>query len=965
LIFAEDEMTIRRHLLLVLLVVCIPGAALGQRTTTGTIIGKVVDSSGAVLPGVTITLKSPEALGQFTGLTDGQGLYRVTNLPPATYDIRTELSGFQTVIRKASVRLNAVTEVDFTLSVGAVSETVTVTAESPIVDPERAGLSVNINNLALTTLPVTTNRRFQDAWLVVPGLVVNPATQEISGLSSERRTSLDGADVTDPYGGDIFAVNLNYDAIQDVEVKALGAEASDGTSMAGQYMNIVTKSGGNDFHGSAALFVIPQRFNGSNVQDIPANRREDYQPDLTLGGPIMRDKVWFFAAYRRVQTNQTFNNAAVPVERRGNLWFAKGTMQLRNGHRLQVSWQYDRTVQADAIFRGTVAPNRNLGLVTSSTTSGLGSSVPQNVAPSALGTLIKGGPLASFNYNWVVSSSKVFQMVGSFMVNKPNDLQPNDGQALMPTKIIQSNPAGIILGNLTTVAVEGGFGAVDTSHRSMTYLSPSMTFFVNDKLGSHEFRGGADLYPKIDNRTSSSLAPVEFYFRPPGTTGGADVLFERDILRGFDGGTTVTNDAYERYYGAYFQDRWKPTSRVAVKAGVRVETTSIFTADRQKVLGAFLPAALPTNPADREFHQNVAMPNFGISFNADKWGVFRGTAQRSYEWLDLGGGDGTSHAPNVLATDVYRASPRNSPTLNQVLPGGFPVGTAFGDMKDGSIRNGRTYVNEFSGSWEHPLPRSSSFSTTFLWRRYWDYQSGDDLNVIRDPKTGALIDRPFPAFDSVINTYNPNYTWQQNRSLQLLYTKAFAGKWGVNANYSYLLQSIVRTRWNPTRDTLQFYGISPDDVLSERTSPRHHARFSGFAKLPYDVTLSLFYSYSQGGRFNVMTGDFPLNASAPRVVLSNGRAVSDPFFNIAYPVARKNDVNMLKADDAHLVNLRIQKSVRLPGGHKVDVSGDLFNLFNNAAATGFQSADMRSSLFGQPTNYVPGRVGQIGVRMTF
>jgi hypothetical protein len=248
-------MVARFRPLWVLVLVCLPAAAFAQRTTTGTIIGKVLDSSGGVLPGVTISLKSPEALGQFTAVTGGDGVYRVTNLPPATYDIRAELSGFQSVIRTAPVRLNAVTEVDFILSVGSVSETVMVTAESPIVDPERAGLSVNINSQALTTVPVTTNRRFQDAWLVV---------------------------------------NLNYDAIQDVEVKALGAEASDGSSMVGQYMNIVTKSGGNTFHGSAALFVIPQGLNGSNVEGIPANRREDYQPDLTLGGPIVRDNVWFF-----------------------------------------------------------------------------------------------------------------------------------------------------------------------------------------------------------------------------------------------------------------------------------------------------------------------------------------------------------------------------------------------------------------------------------------------------------------------------------------------------------------------------------------------------------------------------------------------------------------------------------------------------------------------------------------------
>src|SRR6266568_8516368 len=432
-------MRVRPRSALVLAFALLPALAFGQRTTTGTIAGKIIDSSGAVMPGVTISVSSPEALGQFSAVTDAQGVYRITNLPPATYDIRAELASFQTIIRKETVRLNAVTEVNFTMAVGSVAETVTVSGASPIVDTERAGLSVNLNSQALTSVPVTTSRRFQDAWLVVPGVNINPATQELTG--SERRTSLDGADVTDPYGGDIFAVNLNYDAIQDVEVKALGAEAADGSSMVGQFMNIVTKSGGNQFHGSAAFFVIPQNLNGTNVQSIPANRRKDFQPDLTLGGPVRRDKVWFFMAYRRVQTDQTFNNAPVPVERRGNLWFVKGTTQLTSNHRLQASLQYDRTIQANAIFRGTVAPNRNLGLLTSGTTVGtLSTATPQIVAPSAFGTLIKGGPLASFNYNWVMSSTRLFQFVGSVMFNKPNDIQPLDGQGLIPTKVIQTNP---------------------------------------------------------------------------------------------------------------------------------------------------------------------------------------------------------------------------------------------------------------------------------------------------------------------------------------------------------------------------------------------------------------------------------------------------------------------------------------------------------------------------------------------
>ena len=945
----------------------VPVLAFAQRTTTGTVTGRIVDANGGVLPGVTVTLKSPEALGLFSGVTDATGTYRVSNLPPATYEIRAELEGFQVMVRQETVRLGGVTQVDMTLTIGSLAETVTVQGESPLVDPERAGLSVNINNLALTSVPVTTNRRFQDVWLMVPGIYVRPDSQEATG--SERRTSVDGMDVTDPFGGDIFAVNLNYEAIQDVEIKALGAEASDGASMVGQFMNVVTKSGGNDLHGSAAFFMIPKRFNDSNVEGIAPNNRRDIQPDSTLGGPILRNRIWFFGSYRRIQQDQTVNNAPVPRERRGNLYFVKVTSQLRTNHRLATTFQYDRTIAKSAVIRGTVEPGRTFA----SLTSGISSATMQISSPSAFGTRVTGGPLVGANYNWVMSNTRLFQFVASWMVSKPSNAEPDNGAPLGPTKIIQTNAAGNIAGNLTTIAQEGSFGAIDTADRSMLYLAPSMTFYVN-RYGSHEFRGGADLYPFIRNVTGSDVQPVEFYYRPPGTTGNADVLFERRTLRNFEGtGATIQNEAYERHYAFYFQDRWKPTAHISVKAGVRIETNSIFTKDRQAVLGPRLPTNFPTNTADKEFHQTVGMPNVGIAWEAGKVGVFRATALRSYEWLDLGGGDGTSHAPYVLTTDTFRANPRTvAPVLNETLPGQFALGVNYGDAKDGSIHNGRTYVNEFSGSWERPLPGTSSLGVTFLWRRNWDYQSGDDQNLIRDPVTGAFLGRPFPDFDTVRNTYNPNYTWQQNRSINFLYTKNFAGAWGINSAYWYLISSRDRTRWNPTTDTLQFQGFSPEDDNTDWTNPRHSARLSTFVRLPFTTTFSVFYTYSQGRRLDVLTGDFPLNATAPRIVLSNGRAVADPFFNTTtagsstgYPRARRRDVDMLRTDDSHLVNLRVQKTIALPNRLKIDLSADVFNLFNSGASIGFLSVDDRASNFGVRDSFVAARVGQIGARLTF
>jgi hypothetical protein len=933
----------------------LPGLVLAQATGTGTVTGRVVDTSGGVLPGVTVTLRSPEALGQFTAVTDATGTYRVANLLPATYEARFELDGFQTVVQKVTVRVNTTVMLDATMTVGAITETVTVTGEAPIVDSERAGLAVNINNQALTSLPVSTQRRYQDIWALVPGVYVRPDQTDInpsvnSRGTSENSTKLDGMDVTDPYGGGVFSVSFNYDAIQDIQVKTLGAEAEDG-SRTGGFMTIVTKSGSNELHGSAAVFVIPQRFNDSNVTGFPPNQRKDVQPDFTLGGPVTRDRIWFFGAYRRVQEDQTLANAPVPRKRRGHYVYSKGTAQLSNDHRVQVSFQWDRTTAHNAVIRSSATGG-------TSASSGLSGATPQLALPEAFGDSVTGGPLLGGNYTWVMRSNVLFQFIASWMVNKPQNVEPAADFGV--TRVIQSNPAGNIAASLTTIAQEGSLGVRTTDDRSMLYLYPSVSYTVT-RWGTHDFKVGAEIYPFLRNKVRRDIRPVELYFRPPGTTGGSDILFERQTFRSLAGtGSEVYNEAWENIYAGYFQDRWKPRPNISVKAGFRVDSNRIYTRDREKVLTPMLPPGFPTKTADKEFDQTTFAPNAGIAYDAGRWGVFRGTAGRYYEWLDLGGGDGTVHFPYVVATDVLRASPRTlAPTLNQQLLGAFPIGVNYGDG------NKKTYTNEFSIAWEKSLPATSSIGVTFLLKRTWDFQGADDMNIIRDPATGAFLGRPFPDYDAVLRTYTPNYSFQQFRSLQLLYTKNFAGGWGVLANYWYAIhQSIVR-KFNPTRDILQYKGFTEDELTNDWVSPRHQARVSAFARLPYGFSVSGFYSFTQGPRSDVLTGEFPLGAAAPRVTLSNGRSVADPFFNPSYPRAGRRGVDMLKADNVHLVNLRVQKTFRFGAERRLELSADAFNLFNTDAAFGFLSVDERSANFGKPTNTVPARVAQAGVRFVF
>ena len=823
-----------------------PAAASAQRATTGTVTGKVVDSSGAVLPGATITLQSSEALGQFTAISDANGSFRIANLPPATYDMKAELSGFQTLIRKETVRLNGVLDVEFTLSVGSVAETVTVIGQSPIVDPERAGLSVNISNKALTSVPVTTNRRFQDAWLVVPGVAINPATLELTG--SERRTSMDGADVTDPYGGDIFSVNLNYDAVQEVEIKALGAEAADGSSMVGQFMNIVTKSGGNDLHGSAAFFMIPQSFNTSNVSGIAANQRKDFQPDTTLGGPIMRNKVWFFGSYRRVQRDQTFNNAPVPVQNRGNLWFLKVTTQLNNNQRLQVSVQYDRVIQENAVVRGLVGPGPDDRIdVGRDRDQRLGDKRSADANRQSFGVRDAGqrrtaGQLQlqlgdELEQGVSVRRQLHVQQAERLPAERQHGAHSDEGDSEQPDgkhprQLDHDRARRRIRGHRHLASLDDLSVAVDDAGRE-----PSRRARVPRRRGSvseHRERHAARRRRRSSGTSVRRAPPAARTCSSSGISCAASTGRRR---RCRTRRTSMPTRRTSRIAGSRrrrFRSRRASASR----------TTESSPRTARKCWARFSPTGVPTNTSDEEFHQWVTMPNFGIAYNAEHWGVFRATANRGYEWLDLGGGDGTSHAPYVLATDVFRANPAHQRYAQPEFARRLSAGAEF--RRHGRRQHPqRTHLRErvlgqlgtpaaAQQLVQHHLRVAAKLGLSER-RRFERHPQSDD---------GRAVGRPFPQYDTIRNTYNPNYTWQEQRSLQFLFTRNFVGSWGMNANYSYIMASTFRTRWNPTSDTLQFYGISPEDVTSQRTAPRNHGRVSTFVRLPFDTTFSAFYIYT-------------------------------------------------------------------------------------------------------------------------
>ena len=282
---------------------------------TGSVSGTVKDESGAVLPGVTVTVRGGRLPAEGQSVTSSpSGDYRVALLPPGAYSVEAKLPSFANQVRKSvEVAIDAETRVDFVLRPSGREESVDVVAEPPVVDTRRSEVSTRITETAIDALPLN-GREFVDLVKLVPG--ATPATGGAPGgdldqisIFGERTAALsflvDGADNNNPLTGGPF-VRYTQDSIQEFEVITTGYEAQFGRAQGG-VTNIVTRSGSNDWQASAFLFARNDALDSSNIPDQDAPKLERYQWGGTVGGPVKRDKVFFFGAFEKLDETRGIN----------------------------------------------------------------------------------------------------------------------------------------------------------------------------------------------------------------------------------------------------------------------------------------------------------------------------------------------------------------------------------------------------------------------------------------------------------------------------------------------------------------------------------------------------------------------------------------------------------------------------------------------------------------------------------
>ncbi len=315
-----------------LLVLCFCFSLYGQ-ILTGSIMGTVTDEENAPLPGVAVEVQGSALIGgPRSTITSDRGLYRFGNLPPGTYRLTFYLEGFQKVNREGViVRVDTTATENIALTMATLEESVTVLAETPVVDVTKSGISTNWQSEMMDNLPLL-RYTFFDLVNSTPGVWSHGGDTSASrsvayGSSSESNTYLfDGVDTTSPDYGAGWSW-LNPDVVEEIQVIGIGGKAEYGNFM-GATVNIVTKTGGNEFRGQVGGLLQTNGLTGENskeyIQDLidngyigederyPYNREQFYDISFQLGGPILRDKIWFFvAAWKQ---NDAWSEVGLPPE---------------------------------------------------------------------------------------------------------------------------------------------------------------------------------------------------------------------------------------------------------------------------------------------------------------------------------------------------------------------------------------------------------------------------------------------------------------------------------------------------------------------------------------------------------------------------------------------------------------------------------------------------------------------------
>ncbi|MBA3886241.1 MAG: TonB-dependent receptor [Acidobacteria bacterium] len=545
--------------LVVALALLASGTAYGQGVQTGVLTGTVSDSDGLVLPGVTVTVSSPALQGVRTTVTDGNGLYSLRGLPPGEYTLSFELPGMRTVEQRQRVDLGLTARVDAQLQLATLTETVTVTSELPtMVTSVTGGANYRIEEIDTLATP----RTVQGIANLAPGLTDNTPNAgqlTISGsFAFDNQFLVDGVDVADNLFG--TANNLFIeDAIEEVQVLTSGISAEFGR-FSGGVVNAVTKSGGNTFSGTFRDSVYKPEWTVRTPfeRDRDQEREGDLQHvyEWTVGGPILRDRLWFFHAGRRQEatTPSPFPQTGIAFDRtsKNDRLEFKGTATPIQNQTFTGTYLRNQTTQTQPTFSFSIDP----------------STVVNRTLPN---DLVVGAWRGVIN-NQVFATAQVSRRTFGFRDSGGTSTTITDSPFLS-----RSFLPGVVFAHYNAPY----FDSTDPENRNNRQIAGSLSYFLTtNSLGSHDIKGGYENFNTTRTGGNSQTA-TDFVFQTDYVVSGGSPVLDannKPIPVFVPGQSRIQNWIATR--GAqidittqsfYLHDRWVASNRLTLDLGVRYE----------------------------------------------------------------------------------------------------------------------------------------------------------------------------------------------------------------------------------------------------------------------------------------------------------------------------------------------------------------------------------------------------------
>ncbi len=951
-------MSVRCRFLCLCAAVLALAAPAAAQIDQGRLTGTVKDAQGGVLPGVTVTAKSPALIGTRSVVSESDGKYSIASLPSGQYELTFELAGFQSFTRGNIVLgLGQILTVDTQLQVATLQETVTVTSASPVVDMQNTKVGTDFTTDKLVGVPTAT-----DIWAVLgqaAGVRMNgfdvggshksqQTGYESFGIRNQNRVLNDGVDTTEGTGGAGFYAD--FFANEEVAVSAAGGDVEMNTP--GSAVVNTIKSGGNKFKMLNNPTYQQESWVADNTNAALTTRGYTGQPNLIfweghtdIGGPIKRDKLWFFGAYNHFKIDKQISGVPRSVATDLGIFDNEVTKE---------TWKVSKEDTIVGYFQWGRKQKPNRGLSTT-------------VSPEAA------QPQDSVSWVFKIEHQRVWTnrlftdvKVNLFGYDFPLGVKVD----------YRTNPARFDTGTSFTSGV--AWNAFDLA-RQKPAVTAQTTYYVPDKAGSHDLKVGFEYLVDVAKYTIDGRSGFIQYRDLNGAT---DQIRFIDTGNNSDLGTTWkgSNDRDLRY-AAYIQDRWNPNSRTTVTAGVRWDFQRPYYLDgvRDPVIKDVLPAAAgslagqpmfaaQTTPGQTIFTRNSIAPRLGISYDVSGKGdtVLKGFYGRfyynyadSFTNLNPGGANFKTFRFNDLNGNRLYDGPQELGAL--VSSSGGTSTTIDPNLK-------KPYADEFDGSIEHQFWGESSVRVAYVRKvtanefRAIDVARLGRFTVpvtvpvtIRDFVNGVTSTQNFNLLDlpdsptpnnQIINVPDGSYTYD---TMQFAFNKRFATGLFIQSSYDYQWRNELRRADSISTSPLNSdplavgFFLNPNPAVDNRQKTTNwQGRLIGRYVFKYDLGVSANLRVQSGfGYSRVISTALP-------------RAGTLQFFT------ENNENN--RSDTVPILDFRVDKAVRV-GRYRFTAMLDVFNVTNSNAVTNFTLTN--GATYNKIIATLDPRVAQVGVRFDF